>query len=247
MGEAAISMSVAFGDYKNDGLIDLFVSDNVYCSLHENHGSGVFSEMSYKAGIAAACGQFVGWASSFIDYDNDGDLDLFKVNGELKQLYGQEDQLFENEGNGKFVDVSTDRGAYFQAEHVGRGACFGDYDNDGDIDVYIVNLEESGVLLRNNKGNQNNWIDFSLIGETSNRDGVGARISISAGGKKQYAQKVSSSGYLSTNDPRVHFGLGSNKTVDTLKIIWPSGKTQELQNIKANQVITIRESEAKTP
>ncbi len=247
VGEATISMSVAFGDYNNDGLIDLFVSDNAYCSLHENEGNDVFREMSYKAGIAVACGQFVGWASSFIDYDNDGDLDLFKVNGELKHLYGQEDQLFENEGNGKFVDVSTDRGAYFQAEHVGRGACFGDYDNDGDIDVYIVNLEEPGVLLRNNKGNQNNWIDFSLIGETSNRDGVGARISISAGGKKQYAQKVSSSGYLSTNDPRVHFGLGSDKTVDTLKIIWPSGKTQELQNIKANQVITIRESEAKTP
>ena len=247
IGEATISMSVAFADYNNDGLIDLFVSDNVYCSLHKNEGNGVFSEMSYKAGIAVACGQFVGWASSFLDYDNDGDLDLFKVNGELKHLYGQEDQLFENQGNGKFLDVSTERGAYFQDEHVGRGACFGDYDNDGDIDVYIVNLEEQGSLLRNNKGNQNNWIALNLIGETSNRDGVGARISISSGGKKQYAQKVSSSGYLSTNDPRVHFGLDKNKAVDTIEVIWPSGKIQKLENIKADQVITIKESEAKTP
>ncbi len=247
VGEATISMSVAFGDYNNDGLIDLFVSDNVYCSLHENHGSGVFSEMSYKAGIAAACGQFVGWGSSFLDYDNDGDLDLFKVNGELKHLYGQEDQLFENQGNGKFKDVSTDRGAYFQEEHVGRGACFGDYDNDGDIDVYIVNLEEPGVLLRNNTGNENHWISLLLIGDTSNRDGVGTRISISAGGKKQYAQKISSGGYLSTNDPRVHFGLGQNTTIDTIDIIWPSGKTQRLEHVKANQTFTIKESEAKTP
>jgi len=247
VGEATISMSVAFADYNNDGLMDLFVSDNVYCSLHKNEGNGVFTEMSYKAGIAVACGQFVGWASSFIDYDNDGDLDLFKVNGELKHLYGQEDQLFENQGKEKFLDVSTERGAYFQDEHVGRGACFGDYDNDGDIDAYIVNLEEPGVLLRNNKGNQNNWIALHLIGEVSNRDGVGARISIISGGMKQYAQKESSGGYLSTNDPRVHFGLDDNVMVDTIEIIWPSGKIQKLESIKAGQVLTIKESEAKNP
>jgi enediyne biosynthesis protein E4 len=247
MGEATISMSVAFADYNDDGLMDLFVSDNAYCSLHENEGNGVFSEMSYKAGIAVACGQFVGWASSFQDYDNDGDLDLFKINGELKHLYGQEDQLFENTGNGKFKDVSTDRGAYFQAEHVGRGACFGDYDNDGDIDAYIVNLEEPGVLLRNNKGNQNNWIALFLVGETSNRDGVGSRITITYDGQKQYAQKQSSSGYLSTDDPRVHFGLGEHTVVDTIEVIWPSGKIQKLENIQAGQVVTLKESEAETP
>ena len=247
IGEATISMSVDFADYNNDGLMDLFVSDNVYCSLHRNEGNGVFSERSYKAGIAAACGQFVGWASSFLDYDNDGDLDLFKVNGELKHLYGQEDQLFENDGQGKFTDVSTERGAYFQDERVGRGACFGDYDNDGDIDAYIVNQEDYGVLLRNNKGNQKNWILLHLIGETSNRDGVGARIAISSGEIKQYAQKKSSSGYVSTNDPRIHFGLGNNEIVDSIEVIWPSGKIQKLENIKAGQVVTIKESEIITP
>ena len=243
VGEATISMSVDFSDYNNDGLLDLFVSDNAYCSLHKNEGNGVFTEMSYNAGIAVACGQFVGWASSFLDYDNDGDQDLFKVNGELKHLYGQEDQLFENDGNGKFNEVSTERGDYFNEERVGRGACFGDYDNDGDIDAYIVNLEDKGVLLRNNKGNQNNWILLNLIGDTSNRDGVGARVSISYGVKKQYAQKESSSGYISTNDHRLHFGLDDAETVDSVEIIWPSGIVQHLTNIEANQIIDIKESE----
>lgn len=242
VGEATISMSVDFADYNNDGLMDLFVSDNAYCSLHKNEGNGVFTEMSYNAGIAVACGQFVGWASSFLDYDNDGDQDLFKVNGELKHLYGQEDQLFENDGNGKFTEVSTQRGSYFQEERVGRGACFGDYDNDGDIDVFIVNLEDKGVLLRNNKGNQNNWIMLNLIGEASNRDGVGAQISISYSDKKQYAQKESSSGYISTNDHRLHFGLGDAAKVDSIEIIWPSGIVQQLKNIEANQIIDIKEA-----
>ncbi|NOY95086.1 MAG: CRTAC1 family protein [Chlorobi bacterium] len=247
VGESTISMSVDFADYNNDGLIDLFVSDDVYCSLYKNEGGGVFSEMSYNAGIAVACGQFVGWASSFLDYDNDGDLDLFKVNGELKHLYGQEDQLFENNGEGKFIDVSIERGSYFKEELVGRGACFGDYDNDGDIDAYIVNLNGPGSLLRNNKGNQNNWISLLLIGDESNRDGVGARVTVVSGDIKQFTQKKSSSGYLSQNDPRLHFGLGNNEMVDSIEVIWPSGKAQVLENIKAGQFITIKESEIVHP
>jgi hypothetical protein len=242
VGEATISMSVDFADYNNDGRLDLFVSDDVYCSLYRNEGNGVFTEMSYNAGIAVACGQFVGWASSFLDYDNDGDLDLFKINGELKHLYGQEDQLFENDGEGMFSDVSTERGIYFQQEMVGRGACFGDYDNDGDVDAYIVNLEQEGVLLRNNKGNQNNWISLQLIGDKSNRDGIGARVTIHYGGLKQVAEKKSASGYLSQNDPRMHFGLDDHDLVDRIEVVWPSGITQVLENIEAGQFLTITES-----
>ena len=174
-GEATVSMSVDFADYNGDGLIDLFLSDDKYCSLYENLGNGVFNDRSYISGIAMAAGQFVGWSSSFIDYDNDGDEDIFKTNGALKHLYGMEDQLFENMGDGKFKDVSVERGSYFKEELVGRGACFGDYDNDGDIDAYIVNLNDRGVLLRNNQGNKNNWIIISLIGKESNRDGIGSQ------------------------------------------------------------------------
>ncbi|MCX6300645.1 MAG: CRTAC1 family protein [Bacteroidia bacterium] len=240
-GEATVSMSVDFADYNNDSLLDMFVSDDTYCSLYRNDGNGTYSDMSYPSGLAVACAQFVGWSSSFIDYDNDGDVDIFKANGALKHLYGQEDQLFENVGGEKFVDVSLEMGEYFSKEYVGRGACMGDYDNDGDMDILVVNLNDKTRFLRNNKGNQNNWISLNLTGTTSNRDGIGARIKISAGGKEQIAQKKGTTGYLSQNDPRVHFGLAENKMIEKIEIKWPSGKIQTLENVKANQILEIKE------
>lgn len=240
-GESAVSMSVDFADYTGSGRMDMFISDDKYCRLYENMGNGIFSDRSYTSGIAMPAGQYVGWSSSFIDYNNDGLIDIFKVNGALKHLYGQEDQLFENVGNGKFKDVSTESGKYFLKELVGRGACFGDYDNDGDIDGYIVNLNDRGSFLRNNKGNQNNWISLNLIGTSSNRDGVGARIKLTAGGKVYVAQKKSTTGYLSQNDPRIHFGLAKNEKIDRIEIKWPSGITQVLENIKVNQILPVKE------
>ena len=240
-GESAVSMSVDFADYTGSGRMDMFISDDKYCRLYENMGNGIFSDRSYPSGIAMPAGQYVGWSSSFIDYNNDGLVDIYKANGALKHLYGQEDQLFENIGNGKFKDVSTESGKYFLKELVGRGACFGDYDNDGDIDGYIVNLNDRGSFLRNNKGNQNNWLEINLVGTTSNRDGIGARIKLSSGGTVQTAQKKSTTGYLSQNDPRMHFGLAKNTTIEKLEIKWPSGKIQLLENIKANQILTVKE------
>ncbi len=240
-GEATVSMSVDFADYNGDGLLDIFISDDNYCSLYENLGNGLFSDKSYYSGISVASGQFVGWSSSFFDYDNDGDADIFKSNGELKHLYGQEDQLFENIENGKFKDVSVERGQYFREEYVGRGACLGDYDNDGDLDIYIANLDSQGMFLRNNKGNQNNWIILNLVGQLSNKDGIGARIKLIAGGKVQTTQKKSTTGYLSQNDPRIHFGLMKNDLIEKIEVKWPSGKLQILENIKVNQILTVKE------
>jgi len=240
-GEATVSMSVDFADYNSDGLIDIFLSDDTYCSLYENLGNGIFSDRSYAAGIASAAGQFVGWTSSFMDYDNDGDVDIFKTNGALKHLYGQEDQLFENIGDGKFNEVSNDLGKYFQEEYVGRGACIGDYDNDGDLDIYIANLNSRGMFLRNNKGNQNNWLMLNLIGTTSNRDAIGARVKLTSGGKSQTTQEKSTTGYLSQNDHRLHFGLAKNSTIEKIEIKWPSGKIQVLENVSPNQIITVKE------
>ena len=188
-----------------------------------------------------ASGQFVGWSSSFLDYDNDGDADIFKANGELKHLYGQEDQLFDNVGAGKFNDISLDLSAYFREENVGRGACMGDYDNDGDLDIYIVNLDGQGKFLRNNKGNQANWILLNLIGTSSNRDGIGCRIKISTGNQVQTAQKKSTTGYLSQNDSRVHLGLANAQIIDKIEIKWPSGKYQFLENVEVNQILKIIE------
>ena len=240
-GEATVSMSIDFADYNGDGLIDIFLSDDTYCSLYQNMGNGVFADQSYPAGIAMAAGQFVGWTSSFIDYDNNGEIDLFKTNGALKHLYGHEDQLFCNLGDGKFKDISSELGEYFQKEYVGRGACLGDYDNDGDIDIYVANLNSRGMFLRNNKGNQNNWVTLNLVGTTSNRDAVGARVKITSGGKTQSTQQKSTTGYLSQNDHRIHFGIGKNELVEKIEIIWPSGKNQIIENTKANQILKVTE------
>ncbi len=240
-GEATVSMSVDFADYNGDGLLDIFKSDDTYCSLYENQGNGLFRDKALPAGISAPAAQFVGWSSSFIDYDNDMDLDISKTNGALKHLYGHEDQMFQNEGNGKFRDVSLELGDYYHQEYVGRGSCIGDYDNDGDLDIFVVNLNDQCRFLRNNKGNQNNWLILKLMGTTSNHDGIGARVKVVAGGKTQTAQKKSTVGYLSQNDPRMHFGLAKNENAEKIEVIWPSGKQQVLENIKANQILTITE------
>jgi len=240
-GEATVSMAVDFADFNGDGRLDLFVSDDSYCSLYRNEGNGIFTDIANPSGISTQAAQFVGWSSSFLDFDHDGDVDIFKTNGALKHLYGQEDQLFENDGNEKFNDISLELGEYFHKEYVGRGACIGDYDNDGDLDIFIVNLNDQCRFLRNNKGNEKNWITLSLQGTKSNRDAIGARVKVTAGNKTQSSQKRSTSGYLSQNDPRIHFGLADAALVEKIEVIWPSGKTQVIENVQANQILDITE------
>lgn len=240
-GEATVSMSVDFADFNNDGLLDMFVSDDTFCSLYRNEGNGVYSDKAYASGLSTVCAQFVGWSSTFFDYDNDGDVDIFKTNGELKHLYGHEDQLLENIGDEKFSDVALSKGEYFTKEYVGRGTCVGDYDNDGDLDVVITNLNDNCRFLRNNQGNKNNWIMLKLEGTSSNRDAIGARVRIRAGGLEQIAQKKSTTGYLSQNDPRIHFGVGKSEKIEMIEIKWPSGNIQVLENVPANQILEIKE------
>ncbi len=242
-GEATVSMSVDFADFNNDTLLDMFVSDDSYCSLYQNNGNGLFTEMGVVSGISTAAAQFVGWSSSFFDYDNDGHADIYKANGALKHLYGQEDQVFRNMGDGKFKDVSLDLGKYFEKEMVGRGVCVGDYDNDGDEDILVVNLNDHCVFLRNNKGSidGNNWLTVDLTGTKSSRDAVGASVKLYSEGVVQYAQKKNTTGYLSQNDPRIHFGLGNRQKIDKIVIWWPSGQTQTIENVKPNQILKVKE------
>ncbi|MDX1617768.1 MAG: CRTAC1 family protein, partial [Balneolaceae bacterium] len=240
-GEATSSMAVDFGDYDGNGLPDLFVSDESYSALYTNLGNGGFADLSYQAGIAIPSGQHIGWASAFIDYDNDMALDIFKVNGEIQHLHGQEDQLFENRQDGRFEEVSLSLGPYFTDERVGRGACFGDLDNDGDLDLFIVNLDDRPVMLRNERGNDNHWILIRLEGTASNRDGIGAKLTVKAGNRIQVAEKRNAGGYLSQNDPRIHVGLGDNALVERIEVKWPSGIRQTVENIQANQILTISE------
>jgi len=200
----------------------------------------MFTDVAAETDIARTSAQCVGWGACFFDYDNDGDLDIFKVNSDLARLFGQEDQVFENDG-GRYRDVSRRLGPYFREEHLGRGAAWADYDNDGDADVVIVNIGGPAVLLRNDGGNRNHALRLRLVGRASNREGIGARVTVIAGGRRQTVEKRSSGGYLSQNDPRLMFGLGSLSAADRVEVAWPSGRTQVLEKVPAGCVIEVEE------
>ncbi len=245
MGDSTASMGVDFADYDGDGAIDFFVSDSSISSLYRNLGNGEFEDQIIEAGLAHSGAQFVGWGAFFFDYDNDGDSDILVVNSDLSRLFGQEDQVFENLGDGRFSDSSSLLGEHFRRALLGRGACYGDYDNDGDLDVLILNVGSPAILLRNDGGNQNGWLRVHLTGTRSHRDAFGAIVHIWTGDGQQIALKKSSSGYLSQNEPQVHFGIGSNASVERLEVTWPSGIRQTLEELVANQTISLQEPESR--
>jgi hypothetical protein len=240
-GEATSAMSAEFGDFDRDGLIDIIVPDMAYSCVYRNVGGGLFEEMSARLGVAAACGQYTSWSANYFDFDHDGYGDLFITNGHPHRLIGEEALLLLNDGGRRFVNVSHLLGPDFQDEFVGRGSAGGDYDNDGDIDVVVLNLSQRPRLLRNDGGNRRNWVMIHLVGTTSNRDGIGARVRVTAGGTTQTRLRVSSAGYLSQGDHRLHFGLGDAAQIDTIEIRWPSGTVQILEDQRPNQVITVTE------
>lgn len=241
-GEATSAMGPVFSDYDNDGHLDLFVSDLRYHRLYRwLPNERFFEDTTAASGVARISGQYVGWGTAFFDYDNDGRKDIFVVNGGLHHLITQEHSLLRNNGDGTFSDAAPAAGPFFQTKTVGRGACFADYDNDGDVDVYILNLGSRGILLRNDGGNQQHWLIVKLVGTRSNRGGVGARVALEVRGQGQLVEVQPGSGYLSSNDPRAHFGLGSRDVVGHLTVRWPSGTIQKLSNVRADQILTIVE------
>ena len=159
------------------------------------------------------------------------------------ETYAQRDQMFQNSGDGTFTDVSETSGAYFTQALVGRAAATADYDNDGDTDIVIMNSNQRAVLLRNDGGNTKNWIGIKLVGTRSNRDGIGAKVTVVAGGKTQVAEVKSGSSYASGSDTRLLFGLAENRHIEKIKIVWQRGTTQVLENVAINQTLTIVESE----
>ena len=244
-GEATSAMGPEFGDFDGDGLIDLLVPDMVYGCLYRNTGKGVFEEKSAEMGLAAVLGQYTSWSGNFFDYDNDGVLDIFIVNGDAHHLEPEEDTLFRGEGGRKFVDVSAASGPALKLKAVSRGSAVGDFDNDGDLDLLVLNLNGSARLYRNDGGNRGNWIMVQTVGRSSNRDGIGARVRLRIGDTTQLRDIRSSSGYLSQSDLRAHFGLGRSEKVDRIEVRWPSGLVSALEDVKVNQVITITEPEVK--
>jgi hypothetical protein len=193
----------------------------------------------------------VGWGTDFIDFDNDGWVDLMEVNGHvypqlenasLGTQYAQRILLFHNERNGTFSEVAASCGEALMVRRVSRGAAFGDIDNDGDIDVVINNLDGTPTVLRNDGGNRNNWISVKTVGSKKNRDALGARVKVTAGDLAQVKEVYSGGSYISQNDTRLHFGLGNRTRVDSIEIRWPSsGKTEVIRDVPANQFVVVQE------
>jgi len=245
-------MGAAFGDYNNDGRFDIFVTNfaDEYNSLYKNEGGGFFTDVSFASGIGAADRRLVAWGTGFFDMDNDGDQDIFVANGHtypqadlprVDSSYEQLNSLFENRGEGRLVDISAEAGQGLELRRVSRGASFADYDDDGDIDIFVLNLNSAPTLLRNDGGNENHYLFVRTVGSKSNRDGIGTRLILRAGGRSQHAQVQSGGSYLSHSDLRVHFGLGESERVEELEVRWPSGKVQVLRDIAADQVLIVRE------
>ena len=242
------SMGVALGDYDHDGRLDLFVTnfDDDYNTLYHNDGNGSFTDVSYAAKVAAVSLPYVGWGTWFFDYDNDGWPDLMVINGHVyPQLptYRQRNFVHHNNRDGTFTEVAGQLGAPFAEKHSGRGAAFGDLDNDGDVDVVINNLDGAPEVLRNDGGNANNSVLIKTIGVKSNRDGIGARIKVVSGNLTQIGEVYSGGSYISQNDMRVPFGLEQRTKVDLIEVQWPSGTVDKISNVAVNRIITIKEGQ----
>jgi hypothetical protein len=240
-GESTSAMGPVFFDMDNDGLVDLWVSDSKYNRLLKNRGKRSFEDVTGAAGISQLTAQYTSWGTGAYDFDNDGLKDILIFHGGLIHMIAQEHSLFRNLGGGKFQDVSTLAGPFFDLKTVGRGACFADYDSDGRVDAFLVNLGGPGQLLRNTTAAAGHWLMVRLVGTRSNRDGIGAVVEILANGMKERSERVAGSGYLGQDDGRLHFGLGGNTRADKVTVNWPSGGRQVLENVAADQVLTIQE------
>jgi len=250
-GKEHSGMGAAAGDYDNDGLMDLFLTTfaNDNYALFHNDGNNFFTDMSYPSGVGEATIPWLGWATFFLDYNNDGLKDLFCVNGHvypqvdgrIRQSYRQPLLLFENTGGGKFREVSDRANLAALPRHSGRGGAYCDFDNDGNVDVIVSNIDERPTLLRNQGGTGNNWVELSLSGTASNRSAVGAKVKITAGDLIQYDHVRAGGSFLSGNDLRLHFGLGRHTRIDALEIRWPSGKMDRREGLETNRILQIRE------
>ncbi len=240
-GEATSSMGPVFADFEGRGMLDLWVTDGSYNRFLRNTGKLGFEDMGAANGISQTDAQYVSWGSGVYDFDNGGQLDILVFHGGLIHLIAQEHTLFRGLGNGRFQDVSRDAGAVLSQRSVARGACFADYDNDGKVDGYVVNLGAKGTLLHNLSTGTGHWLEVKLVGTKSNRDGIGARVEVFAGSRRWTAERVASSGYLSQDDSRLHFGLGAASTIDKVIVRWPSGREQTLEKLTVDRVITVEE------
>ncbi|MBN1805191.1 MAG: CRTAC1 family protein [Sedimentisphaerales bacterium] len=237
-GQGVSSMGPAVGDVDRDGWLDIYIPDMGYGCLLMNR-KDYFEDRTVKTNLAVVCGQYTGWGGVLFDYDCDGYLDIFIANGNAHHEYTEEDIIMRNDGTGSFIDVADKSGPYFRNKYVGRGATYADYDNDGDPDLLIINLNDSPRLLRNDGGNKNNWLIIQAKLPAGKSDALGARVTVTSGSLKQLRDLIPVTGYLSQADPRCHFGLGKAINAKAVEIRWPNRQKTILKNIKANQILTV--------
>ena len=251
-GVAQAGMGVTVGDYNSDSWLDIFVTNLSYetNAFYRNNGDGTFTDVIYEAHLGKESYLYVGFGTGFFDADSDGWLDLFIANGHIIDniedthdilTYRQPDQLFRNNGDGTFQEISDSAGGYFQRPAVSRGTIFGDYDNDGDVDLLVTQNNGPATLLRNETTPQNNWITIKTLGMISNRDGIGTRLTMTAGRHTQMREVNPGASYMSSHDARCYFGLGTHTTVDRLELRWQSGVVQVFEDLPANQEHIISE------
>jgi len=253
-GRAMSGMGVTAGDYNCDGLLDIFRTNfsGETPTLYKNIGNSVFNDVTFETGLGRH-DRFVGWGCGFFDPDNDGWLDIFYCNGhvypelesagvEVKFLEPR--VLYRNLGNGRFEDVSSRAGGCINALSRNMGCAFGDFDNDGDADILINKMNDCPSLLRCDRENRNHWIKVKLVGTRSNRSGIGSRLTCLTAGHSQIDEVRSGGSFISQNDLRVHFGLGTAEKVDSLEVRWPSGQVDVFHDLAVDRIIQIEEGGA---
>jgi hypothetical protein len=245
-------MGTDAADATGSGRMDLTVThlDMQLARFYQNLGNQTFDDATLRSKIGYATYHMSGFGTRFMDYDNDGARDLFMANGHVLDniqryhadtRYAEPKLMFRNNGHGVFENVSDLLGPDFQLPRVSRGAAAADFDNDGDLDILVNNNGQAPQLLRNDGGNSNHWLQILLIGTKSNRDGVGARVKVSAGNLILHDQRKGGMSYQSAQDPRLHFGLGPHSNVDAIEIFWPSGSVTRLASVKSDQIIAVNE------
>ena len=252
-GRAQASMGIGVGDYNRDGRVDFHITtfSDDYKPLYRNEGDGEFTDATAEAGLLQPTIPFLGWGTGFLDFDNDGWLDIFSVNGHVYvqaegagwgTTWAQRPLLFRNLNGRRFEEVPAATGSGLAAVIPARGAAFGDLFNTGRIDVVINNIDHQPTLLRNAVKNGNHWITFKLVGgPKSPRDAIGAKVFLSAGGARQRVDIFSGGSYCSSSDPRAHFGLGESNKIDQVEIHWPSGLIEQVQPPGVDRIVTVTE------
>jgi hypothetical protein len=250
-GQPQAGMGLGIGDYNNDGRLDIFkthFADDTPV-LYRNLGKSMFEDVTFATGFGTAT-KYICWGAGMPDFDNDGWADIYFVTGNVypevekhfKQYPHKSPRLvYRNLGGNRFEDVSARSGTGITTPHSSRGSAFGDFDNDGDLDLLVMNMNEPPSLLRNDFAGKNNWLTIKAVGTKSNRSALGARLRVTAGGRTQTQVVLSQSSYYSHDDMRLHFGLGSSLKADAVTITWPNGDTETFKDLSANQIVTLKE------